>query len=118
MSAIFGLVYLDGRPVPASALETMRARLAHWGPDGGGTWLGESAALGQVLLRTTPEARHETMPLWDEDRQTVLVAAARLDNRDELCDAFGIPAAERPTTPDGALSSAPACTDFGGGRSS
>ena len=103
MSAIFGLVYLDGRPVPASALETMRARLAHWGLDGGGTWLGESAGLGQVLLRSTPEACHETMPLWDDDKQTVLVAAARLDNRDELCDVFGIPAAERPTTPDGRL---------------
>jgi asparagine synthase (glutamine-hydrolysing) len=81
----------------------MRTRLAHWGPDGGGIWIGESAGLGQVLLRSTPEACHETMPLWDDDRQTVLVAAARLDNRDELCDAFGIPSSERPTTPDGQL---------------
>jgi asparagine synthase (glutamine-hydrolysing) len=103
MSAIFGLVYLDGRPLPAGELEIMRGRLAHWGPDGGGTWLGESAGLGQVLLHSTPEARHDTMPLWDDARQTVLVAAARLDNRDELCDAFGIPAAERATTPDGRL---------------
>ena len=103
MSAIFGLVYLDGRPVPPAALETMRARLAHWGPDGGGVWLRESAGLGQVLLRSTPEACHETMPLWDDERQTVLVAAARLDNREELCDAFGIATAERPTTPDGRL---------------
>jgi asparagine synthase (glutamine-hydrolysing) len=128
MSAIFGLVYLDGRPVPAGELETMRARLAHWGPDGGGTWLGESAGLGQVLLHSTPEACHETMPLWIVDGQavsgafdfantgvpvvglqksepppTVLVAAARLDNRDELCDAFGIPAADRSTFPDGRL---------------
>jgi asparagine synthase (glutamine-hydrolysing) len=103
VSAIFGLVYLDGRPVPASALETMRARLAHWGPDGGGIWLGESAGLGQVLLRSTPEACHETMPLWDDDKQTVLVATARLDNRDELFDDLGIPAAERPTTADGRL---------------
>ena len=103
MSAIFGLVYLDGRPVPRAALETMRARLAHWGPDGGGVWLRESAGLGQVLLQSTPEARHETIPLWDDERQTVLVAAARLDNREELCDALGIAADERPTTPDGRL---------------
>ncbi len=103
MSAIFGLVYFDGRPAPLAALETMRARLAHWGPDGGGTWLGESAGLGQVLLRSTPEASHETMPLWDDDRQAVLVAAARLDNRDELCDEFGIPVSDRSTTPDGRL---------------
>jgi len=103
LSAIFGLIYLDGRPVPPAALESMRARLAHWGPDGGGTWLGESAALGQVLLRSTPEACHEIMPLWDEEGQTVLVASARLDNREELCADLGIPTAERPTTPDGRL---------------
>ena len=103
MSAIFGLVHLDGRPVPTAALETMRARLAHWGPDGGGVWLRESAGLGQVLLHSTPEARHETMPLWDDEQQILLVAAARLDNREELCDAFGIAAAGRPTTPDGRL---------------
>ena len=103
MSAIFGLVYLDGRPAPAASLDTMRSRLAHWGPDGGGTWQGESCALGQALLRSTPESVQETMPLWTDDRQTVLVAAARLDNREELCDTFGIPLPDRPTTPDGRL---------------
>ncbi len=103
MSAIFGLACLDGRPVPADRLETMRARLAHWGPDGGGTWLGESAGLGLVLLQSTPESRHETMPLWSDDRQTVIVAAARLDNRDELCEQFAISPAERSNVPDGRL---------------
>jgi asparagine synthase (glutamine-hydrolysing) len=43
------------------------------------------------------------MPLWSDDHQTVIVAAARLDNRDELCDGFGIPLAERPAVPDGRL---------------
>jgi asparagine synthase (glutamine-hydrolysing) len=103
VSAIFGLVYLDGRPVEPAALESMRARLAHWGPDRGEVWCQGSAGLGQVLLHSTPEARHETMPLWDDERHTVLVAAARLDNRDELCDDLGIPRAERSITPDGLL---------------
>ena len=32
-----------------------------------------------------------------------MFATARLDNRNELCDTFGIPHPERPTTPDGRL---------------
>ncbi len=32
-----------------------------------------------------------------------ITSEARLDNRDELCDRFDIPAAERPITPDGDL---------------
>src|SRR5207245_1444027 len=86
-----------------SVIETMREALAEWGPDGGGTALKESAGLGQALLQSTPEAVNETMPVWDDERQILLVAAARLDNREELCDAFAIPAAERAATPDGRL---------------
>jgi asparagine synthase (glutamine-hydrolysing) len=43
------------------------------------------------------------MPLHDRERGISLVAAARLDNRDELCDLFEIPIADRPTIPDGHL---------------
>lgn len=81
----------------------MHARLTHWGPGGGAVALKGSAGLGHALSHGTPEARYETMPLWDEDRQTLLVATARLDNREELCDVFAVPVAERPTTPDGRL---------------
>jgi asparagine synthase (glutamine-hydrolysing) len=59
--------------------------------------------LGQTLLRNTPESHYETMPLSLESQDTVFVATARLDNRDELCAALAIPVAEQATLPDGQL---------------
>lgn len=101
MSVIFGLVHLDGRPVAPDALERTDAALASWGPDGAGAWTDGAAALGHRLLAVTPEALHERMPLAGDG--LALVAAARLDNRDELLDELGVPGPERPTTPDGRL---------------
>jgi asparagine synthase (glutamine-hydrolysing) len=103
MSAIFGFFYLDGRHAPQEALDAMRTAMCHWGPDGVHTWYQGSAGLGFASLAITPESHYETMPLHDGERGISLVAAARLDNRDELCDTFGIPLAGRPTTPDGQL---------------
>jgi asparagine synthase (glutamine-hydrolysing) len=103
MSAIFGLIYLDGRPVQRESLDAMRSAMSQWGPDGVHTWYQGSAGLGFASLAITPESHYETMPLHDPERGISLVAAARLDNREELCDNFGIPLADRPTTPDGHL---------------
>ena len=103
MSAIFGLGYFDGRPIPPESLGAMQAVMSDWGPDGVHCWQQENAGLGHALLVVTPNSRYETMPLHDLEKKQVLVAAARLDNRDELCDTFGIPHPERPTTPNGRL---------------
>jgi len=103
MSGIFGLFNKDGAPVDPGLLETMRAAMAYWGPDGGGTWHDGPCGLGQLLLYNTPEALHERLPRAVAGGRLAFTAGARLDNRDELCDRFAIPAAERPTTPDGDL---------------
>jgi asparagine synthase (glutamine-hydrolysing) len=103
MSAIFGLVNLDGLPVPLERLETMRCALDGWGPDGDGVRIKGFAGLGHALLCTTPEAPHEQMPWETPGSGIVITAAARLDNRDELCDFFQIPAPERPVMADGRL---------------
>jgi len=103
MSAVFGLVYLDGRPVPPERLEAMRRALDGWGPDGVGSRIKGSAGLGHAHLCTTPEAHYEQMPREGPDSGILITAAARLDNRDELCDLFHIPVPERPTIPDGRL---------------
>ena len=101
MSAIFGIVHFDGRPVSPASLAALDAALSGWGPDGVTFWRDGSAAIGLRLLASTPEAHLE--------RPVVLpggggvVAAARLDNRDDLCDSFGVAPALRPSTPDGAL---------------
>ncbi len=77
--------------------------MAHWGPDGGGLWRDDHCGLGQCLLYNTPEAVHERLPRWVPEARLAITAEARIDNRDELCDYFAIPPAERPTTPDSDL---------------
>ena len=54
------------------------------GPDGVGVWRGEGAVLAQQALHVKPESRHEDQPLVDEEAGLVLVADARIDNREEL----------------------------------
>jgi len=103
MSAIFGFLNLDGRPVSGKHLHAMASALHHWGPDGVHTRCHGSGALGHALLAVTPESPFENMPFYDPDSDLFLTAAARLDNRDELLDFFQISAAEHPRFPDGRL---------------
>ncbi|MEA2423542.1 MAG: hypothetical protein QOF55_2641 [Thermoleophilaceae bacterium] len=103
MSAIYGLVRLDGREVTGPELEAMRAPMAYWGPDGGGEWREEGAGLGQLVAHHVPEDVHERGPVTVAGGTAVVTPAGRLDNRDELCLALGVPAAERPSTADGTL---------------
>jgi asparagine synthetase B (glutamine-hydrolysing) len=59
--------------------------------------------LGHCRLFNTSEAVHERLPHATADRRLVITAEARLDNRDELCDLFGISHADRASMPDGEL---------------
>lgn len=103
MSGIFGIFGRNGQPVEQRDLLAMRDAMAHWGPDGGGVWLEGCCGLGQLVLRNTPEACYERLPCWLPEQGMALTAEARIDNRDELCDLFGITAAERRTMPDSEL---------------
>lgn len=58
--------------------------MAARGPDGRSHWSGGNAALGQCMLRTTPESLEENQPLASEDRGLVLVLDGRVDNREEV----------------------------------
>ncbi|MBI4219106.1 MAG: asparagine synthase (glutamine-hydrolyzing) [Chloroflexi bacterium] len=88
MSAIAGILNLDGRPADPAALQRMLAVVAHRGPDGAGSWSDGPLALGNLQLHTTPEASRETLPAIDSTERLVLVYDGRLDNRDELIDAL------------------------------
>ncbi|HEY7472278.1 MAG TPA: asparagine synthase-related protein [Gemmatimonadota bacterium] len=90
MSGIFGLWRLDGRPVERDALDAMSRRLDHRGPDGAGAWRSGPVGIGQRMLRTTPEAERETLPLETAGGALVLTSDARLDNRPELVAALGL----------------------------
>lgn len=102
MSAIYGLVRLDGGAVEGDELETMRRPMAYWGPDGGGTWREGGAGLGQLVASRAPEDEHETGPLR-LGSGTVVTSGARLDNREELSRELGVPAEDRARTPDGRM---------------
>jgi asparagine synthase (glutamine-hydrolysing) len=62
----------------------MTGAMAHRGPDGINHWVNGSVALGQCMLRTTPESLEETQPLANEDESLVLVMDGRVDNFEDM----------------------------------
>lgn len=103
MSGIFGLINLDGRPVEDSSLQRMQGAMSFWGPDGADRWCSGAAGLGQLRLHSTPEAHCDLLPRWEPELGLAFTAAARIDNRDELCAMFDIALRDRAQTPDGEL---------------
>jgi asparagine synthase (glutamine-hydrolysing) len=88
MSGICGILHFDGRPTSEAELRSMMAVARHRGPDGTGTWLGDGAAFAHLASHLGPEGRRERQPLVSESGRHVIVADARIDNRDELLTAL------------------------------
>lgn len=84
MSGIAGLYRRDGRVLPPEQLPAMLGAIRHRGPHGEGRWAEGPCGLAQCALHTTPEARYEEQPLVRREGSLVLVADARIDNREEL----------------------------------
>jgi asparagine synthase (glutamine-hydrolysing) len=102
MTAIAGLWRLDGRPDAALGCGRMLAALAMYGPDASAAWSDGDIALGRCLKRTLPEDAYDGQPLVGA-RGLVLVADARVDNRDELARALGIDGERLRTSSDADL---------------
>ena len=84
MSGIAGIIHFDGAPASLGLVEKMTAAIAHRGPDGIHHWVKGPVALGQCMLRTTPESLEERQPLLDEDAGLALVMDGRVDNWEAL----------------------------------
>ena len=84
MSGIAGIIHFDGEPVEPGQVEAMTAAMYCRGPDGINHWRKQNVALGQCMLRTTPESLEETQPLTNEDESLILVMDGRVDNYEEL----------------------------------
>ena len=82
MSAIFGIIYKDGKPAEQQAVDVLHACISHRATDGKGTWMEENAALGHCLLMTFPQQEFEKQPLQQDN--CIITADARLDNRSDL----------------------------------
>ncbi|NLD64884.1 MAG: hypothetical protein GX646_13430 [Bacteroidales bacterium] len=93
MSAIFGIIDFEGRPLQDEWIRSMQTDLAHRGPDGQGLYREESVALGHMLLQVTPESVYDKSP-YEEDG-FVITANARLDEREAIMDRLGITDEER-----------------------
>jgi asparagine synthase (glutamine-hydrolysing) len=103
LSAIFGIFYLDGRPVAPEILEGMKMTLSHRGPDGSAVWREGPVGLGHLMLHMTPESLHESLPLKNASGDLVITADARIDNREELFEVLAVPHPERTGMPDSTL---------------
>jgi len=90
LSAIAGLIFLDGRDVLAEQIGAMIAPLQRRGPDRQAAWQHANAGLGQTLLATTPEASAAPQPWFCAASGCVVVSDSRLDDRDLLAHALGI----------------------------
>ena len=99
MSAIFGLMNVNGDGLPDRGFLRMRSALAAHGGDGSSTWTGGGAGLGQELKRVTPEDLAERQPLVSRDGLRAVVSDGRIDNRLELSGELGLPW-ESPRVPD------------------
>jgi asparagine synthase (glutamine-hydrolysing) len=102
VSAIAGIVNLDGQPVDKALLGAMVDSLAHRGTDGRGLWVAGSIGLGHRAHWTTPEASLESLPMEFGGR-VVITGDVRLDNREDLLGSLPESGFLSQSTPDCAL---------------
>ncbi|HET9688791.1 MAG TPA: asparagine synthase-related protein, partial [Pseudolabrys sp.] len=89
MSAIAGLMRLDGRPADQRQLERVAGALRQYGPDRTDIRMSQTVGFVHALMRMTPEDRFDCQP--QQGASGALVTAdARIDNRDELLTRIGI----------------------------
>jgi len=84
VSGICGIVDFSGRPVTAAELEPMVAAAPYRGRDGVTSWTGAQAALSHQALHSTPASRAERQPWHAQGGDLIVVADARIDDRDAL----------------------------------
>src|SRR5437667_8577895 len=103
MTALAGIWDFHGRSDPSDGCARMLTAQAIYGRDGERFWSEGNIALGRRLWRLLPEDAYDTQPLRGRDSDIVLVADLRLDNREDLADELGMPAAQSRTMCDAAL---------------
>jgi len=90
MSAIAGLLMLDGSNADRDTIKNMLANLHNYGPDAQQHLQVGKVAFAHALLATTPEALNETQPWTDVKTGCIVVSDSRLDNRNLLATAVGL----------------------------
>jgi asparagine synthase (glutamine-hydrolysing) len=83
MSGICAIVHFDGSPIPEGAARKMAATTPFRSRDGTGAWANPTIQLVHQATQITPEPPGP-QPMHTADGRHVLVATARLDQRDSL----------------------------------
>jgi asparagine synthase (glutamine-hydrolysing) len=89
MTALAGIWRYDHRPDPSSQCRSILSAQLQYGPEDPSVGALGSAAFGRALFRLLPEDRFDVQPLVDRPGQRMLVADARIDNRDEILSRLG-----------------------------
>lgn len=98
MSAIYGIINFDGRPVNPEDFEVMGKELNHWGHEGTQTYVDGDVALGLKLTCVSPESKYEKQPL--EYGPWLILMAGRFFQREKLAQQIGIADIDLSRTPD------------------
>ena len=94
MTALAGYWGFGGMVDSAARCARMLQAQRVYGQDQPAMWSEGPMAVGRRLASLVPEDRFDRGPVIGAEGSSVLVADARLDNRQELCDELGIAAAE------------------------
>jgi asparagine synthase (glutamine-hydrolysing) len=84
LSGICGIVNLNGVPPEPHALKIMAHAAAHRGPHGIRFYQHGPAALAHLSLNLSPEDERQDQPLLHSESGLLVVADARIDNREQL----------------------------------
>ena len=103
MGVIFGTVDFSEKSFPTARSLLIKEKAGILKPDTLNILLEKNVLFGHTQFFSSPESHFEKMPLYDRENGIVMVAVARLYNRDSLLDAFQIPPCERSVTSDGRL---------------
>lgn len=103
MSGINGIYERRGRTFPEAAFYLSLEALAGYGLGGGTSWLSQKVGFGHRKMPLAPEESGDVLPLRDAESRLVVTCDARIDNRAELCETFGIAQNERKEIPDSLL---------------
>ncbi len=103
MSGIVGMIRWDGQQADPDLVWRMAGRIQHRGADGITRLHRDGISVAYLHLNVTPESFYEAQPLISH-RGNILLADARIDNREELLDQLGLAdGTEEDSIPDSRL---------------
>ncbi len=98
MSAIFGILELEGASVEEKHLQKMQQIICHYGMDAQDIFLHHNIGLGCCLHKIGQYSQADTPVYYDKQHESILVADALIYNRDELINSCQLKTNEQITT--------------------